>query len=238
MPATRLRIRTSPFRPWSRENAASFGTGVLRVASLGVLALAAACTTPQAGRRDSAAEAGGSSAPVASSPLRAATNASSTACVELVESTVGPEQRTGLLACPAASDRLVPDLIVRALAPTCADASRIPPPSSGKGPGDDHCRSSAECGNGSACVCRSLDRSAMNAYQNFSRCLPATCRGQADCTEGTCGVSRNLCLEPDGLYCHTPKDECQTSADCGEGKVCGYDTAQQRFACRPWGPCN
>ncbi len=238
MTAARLRNRKASFRLWSWENAPSFGTGVLRAASLGALGLSAlACTTPQAGRRDSSAEAGVSSSPPSSS-ARAAATESPTACAELVESTVGVEQRTGLLACPAPSERLVADLVVRALAPTCADASRIPAPSFGKGPGDDHCRSSSDCGEGTACVCRSLDRSAMNAYQNFSRCLPAACRSQADCREGTCGVSRNLCLEPDGLYCHTPNDECQTSVDCGEGKVCGYDTAKQRFQCRPWGPCN
>jgi hypothetical protein len=228
----------SSTRRWPCENV-PLRRGVLRTAARAsfLFAISCSCAAPQPGEpRASTVTTATASTPAASSALRS--NEHDAGCAELVESTVGVEQKTGLVVCPAANDRVVPDLVVRSLAASCADSSRVPPPSFGRGPEDDHCRASNECAEGTACVCRSLDRTALNSYQNFSRCLPSTCRGQADCSQGACAVSRDACLVPDGLHCHTPNDECQANAECAEGQICSYLPAERRFRCRSWGPCN
>jgi hypothetical protein len=150
-------------------------------------------------------------------------------CIDLIESLEGPVFKTGIVACPV-REHGRPDYWVDKLAASCADPSRVPPPTHGTGWDDDHCQVDAECGSDRACVCGAY--SPESAIQNRSRCLPAQCEGASDCPEGPCALSLDECLTPTGLYCHASSDLCTSNEDCGDkGDLCSYSIENRRFEC-------
>lgn len=94
------------------------------------------------------------------------------------------------------------------------------------------CKADEDCDEGAICLCG----------EPFGRCVPATCRSDADCEhEGSiCAASpTTVCSDRSiiGFACFVPEDECHVDADCEEpGALCvlGHDavrTCQQPEAC-------
>ncbi len=76
------------------------------------------------------------------------------------------------------------------------------------------CETDDECKTGEACVC------AEHAGRPHSVCAPATCKADADCPSGACGVSShfNGCWVDTRLTCRSAKDRCTSDADCAGGR--------------------
>lgn len=74
------------------------------------------------------------------------------------------------------------------------------------------CASDADCKADQACVCKE------QAKVGHSTCAPASCRTDADCDSGRCGVSshHNGCGTEVALACRSSADRCASDADCGE----------------------
>jgi hypothetical protein len=79
------------------------------------------------------------------------------------------------------------------------------------------CETDAECGNGEACVC--MGTGALR--EDHSVCAKAECKFDADCGEGTCGLSayHNGCSETVTLACTTKDDACKSDKDCQRGAL-------------------
>jgi hypothetical protein len=96
------------------------------------------------------------------------------------------------------------------------------------------CSTDDDCGAGWACLCRGSapERAPVS---RFSRCVPATCRTDADCDGYPCAVDVDGCQRSQGLRCHGPGDECQSHADCPYGSGCVWE--DDRWRCYEWGSC-
>lgn len=102
------------------------------------------------------------------------------------------------------------------------------------------CTTDDECGPGGACVCPlrgPTDFELGLAYQRVAACMPANCRTDADCPGTRCAVSVGGCYDVEGLYCHTPEDECEGHADCPGGGRCAYSTDMGRWICDNFSFC-
>jgi hypothetical protein len=86
------------------------------------------------------------------------------------------------------------------------------------------CASDADCKKDEACIC--------DVEKGHAACVPATCRTDADCKGTQCELSEwhNGCGMVRMLACRSPKDACQTSADCTTGG-CAYSGAEKHWAC-------
>jgi len=98
--------------------------------------------------------------------------------------------------------------------------------------GYDACMSDAECPSGRACACAT----------DGNRCVPANCRSDADCGGRGCSPSEaRTCNSHEGIvgyYCHTPKDSCTDSNDCGGATSdCEYSPEEGRWTCVDHGRC-
>ncbi len=92
----------------------------------------------------------------------------------------------------------------------------------------DECFSDTDCPTGIPCACRS--------QFNANVCLTESgCRIDSDCgTNGFCSLAprtASSCVE--AYYCHTANDSCLSDSDCADGgpSLCGYEPANQRWAC-------
>lgn len=98
------------------------------------------------------------------------------------------------------------------------------------------CASDADCSADTACLCTAgvvLDDGGYEMLNNFSKCLPATCRSDEDCPLGRCGVSRGPC-GPAALFCRNPdNDDCTDDPSCN----CFFDEDTERWRCGGGGAC-
>jgi hypothetical protein len=102
----------------------------------------------------------------------------------------------------------------------------------------DQCNRDSDCSGGQACACHVTLRG-LPQGSGPNTCVTANCRSDADCgSGGVCSPSMSVtaCVSAiDGYYCHTPKDECGTDADCVADEVgvpaCVYDSVRGHWAC-------
>jgi hypothetical protein len=93
------------------------------------------------------------------------------------------------------------------------------------------CVTDDDCDAGEACICRSPD------LDDWSRCVPATCRTDADCDGRPCAVDFDVCNRPAGLHCESALDDCAARADCPHGDPCEWVDADGRWECTGGGAC-
>ncbi len=95
----------------------------------------------------------------------------------------------------------------------------------------DRCFVDSDCGGSEVCHC------AEEGGSFEHHCLSGNCRVDADCgPRGFCSPSQDNCGKFggfDGYYCHTPEDECNRDADCGDsyGDTCLFQPAANRWVC-------
>ena len=80
-----------------------------------------------------------------------------------------------------------------------------------------------ECGANMICVCGHPESPTGGV------CRPSQCTSDLDCPYGYCASYSEVCGEG-GYACHSPDDECQSSADCLGGS-CSYDSVLGHRAC-------
>jgi hypothetical protein len=85
------------------------------------------------------------------------------------------------------------------------------------------CANDADCAPGEACLCHMLGNW-------ITRCVPADCRTDADCSGFDCGVSRDGCHDANRLSCRTDADVCHGDAQC-DGHYCSYIEDASRWEC-------
>ncbi|WP_434426699.1 ferritin-like domain-containing protein [Nannocystis pusilla] len=93
---------------------------------------------------------------------------------------------------------------------------------------DYSCSTDADCRSDEACVCD-------HAFaDDHSRCVPALCRTDDDCPEGSCGFSSwfDGCRLESFLACRSPADTCLRDGDCETGQDCAYDPDAGHWRCR------
>jgi hypothetical protein len=129
--------------------------------------------------------------------------------------------------CPATSDaggtngRCTPgDLGGEAMCPSCQY---------------DQCSTDTQCGAGAVCECGG--DAGPGRYPNT--CGTGNCQIDSDCgPSGYCSANVNYCGgSPNGYYCHTPQDECESNSDCAStpnspGTDCVYDTMKKIWDCQ------
>jgi hypothetical protein len=96
------------------------------------------------------------------------------------------------------------------------------------------CDADSDCGSGAACACAGMfsTESGYDGVIGYNQCLPAECRSDSDCAGYSCGLSSTQpCGQLDGFFCHSNRDVCARSADCGTGLACGYDREGRRWVC-------
>lgn len=92
------------------------------------------------------------------------------------------------------------------------------------------CETDDECKPDQACVCKD------HTGEGHSVCAEATCRRDADCASGKCGVSafNNGCYTVVSLTCRSPADTCASDADCSGGRgACRASAAPGRPGAAP-----
>lgn len=86
------------------------------------------------------------------------------------------------------------------------------------------CLSNADCGSGQVCLCslafQGVAALPIGAYPN--RCVPAECSGPDDCSGYQCGISPDETTSPEGLYCRSEADECDSDLDCAMEELCAH----------------
>ncbi len=95
------------------------------------------------------------------------------------------------------------------------------------------CQTDAECAGGEACVCAGKYGAGDTVGLSGNLCLPAECRSADDCGGLPCAIGYDgfWVGSVQGLFCHTPDDECTTAADCPDGQYCRYGTTEQHWVC-------
>lgn len=103
----------------------------------------------------------------------------------------------------------------------------------GEGPGgcgcSYACTTDADCGADEACVPDGL----VEGVLMHSTCAPASCRTDADCPGGECGLSlfNNGCAWGAVLACRSEEDACRTDADCDAPEACALTGGAETWAC-------
>jgi hypothetical protein len=88
----------------------------------------------------------------------------------------------------------------------------------------DQCSVDSDCTGGTVCNCNPT-------YGNA--CIPANCKTDADCGTGfTCAATYDTtCGAYDGIagyYCHSAKDDCQSTCDCSN---CSWGGTEGKWIC-------
>lgn len=104
------------------------------------------------------------------------------------------------------------------------------------------CATDADCAADAACLCQGglpLGGGQTHYYVGWTECVRAACHTDADCAPFLCGLSPGICGNGmvDGLFCHTPEDECLSTSDCGDGTQCGFEAAEKRWKCIALADC-
>lgn len=170
------------------------------------------------------------------------------ACVDVVF-TRAADEPSGMVACPVEGDEFNADIYStaaeacegrghgRLLAIRCAsdadcarDGSCLS--SSGFCAAPVECDSGQECGAGRTCACAGTF--GQSTAVGWNQCVPTECRSAAECGGYPCGLSNaDPCGQLDGFYCHSERDECSRSSDCGSvDELCAYDRATLKWRCR------
>jgi hypothetical protein len=105
------------------------------------------------------------------------------------------------------------------------------------------CEADSDCKGGQVCVCSaglvSETHTEIIALTSWgpNRCVPAECKGPADCGGNACGMSRAIgevlngtfiCQVTDGFFCRSAKDLCASDANCGPNEICRYSSGRWR----------
>lgn len=99
------------------------------------------------------------------------------------------------------------------------------------------CSTNADCADNEVCLC-STGVATDDGWRNvtvLSQCIAAYCQTDADCDGYACGLSFDLCGNPQALACRTAQDACVTDADCAEGSYCFFGGS--RWACEQAQDC-
>jgi hypothetical protein len=104
------------------------------------------------------------------------------------------------------------------------------------------CATDADCAADAACLCQGglpLGGGQTLYFVGRTECVRAACHTDADCAPFLCGLSPGICGNGmvDGLFCHTPEDECLSTSDCGDGTQCGFAAAEKRWQCIALADC-
>lgn len=102
---------------------------------------------------------------------------------------------------------------------------------------DGLCSTDADCEDGEVCLCGTgvaYDGGWRNVTV-LSQCIAAYCETSDDCDGQACGLSFDLCGNPQALACRTSTDQCVTDADCGDGSYCFF--GGERWACQAAEEC-
>jgi hypothetical protein len=194
---------------------------------------------------------GGQTDPSRSSGATGAVPDSVVECLDLVFQS-DPGASTGLVACPVETEpvprvdlfsvvaeaclgrglglAVTPNLCLSDA--DCPDGSSCR--SNGFCYGPVECDADSECVSGFTCACAGMfiTESGYSGIVGYNQCVPGECRSDADCAGHSCGVSRTQpCGQIDGFFCHSNRDQCLRSADCGTDRTCGYEQASDRWVC-------
>lgn len=97
------------------------------------------------------------------------------------------------------------------------------------------CQAEEDCGMDEKCLCAAAvanNSGGQTGFANWSVCIEARCSQSNDCPEGEeCRAATGISGEPQGAYCTTAADQCDTSADCRGGGYCSYDRDDARWEC-------
>ena len=89
------------------------------------------------------------------------------------------------------------------------------------------CESDGDCPKGRYCLCTNTETDF-----NFSECVKGNCSTDEDCEVGfQCGVTKSECGASNGLYCHTPNDDCYGDVDCEDMYRCAFDENEAKWTC-------
>jgi hypothetical protein len=105
-------------------------------------------------------------------------------------------------------------------------AQAVACPASGMG---DQCLMDTDCPNGGVCTCSKFPS------QFTNRCVPATCRIDADCgVDGICAPTSSYCGIGQGYRCRSAADTCCTYEDCAgqsANPACGFAPETGHWQC-------
>lgn len=106
------------------------------------------------------------------------------------------------------------------------------------------CEADSDCKDGQICICSAgvlndtgTEYAALTSYGSNNRCVPAECKGPADCGGNACGMSRAIgeqlngtviCQITDGFFCRSAKDLCASDTNCGPNQICRYSSGRWR----------
>jgi hypothetical protein len=95
------------------------------------------------------------------------------------------------------------------------------------------CFTDADCSAGEVCVCQGMYGEDGNGALGANVCLPSECESRADCDGLPCAIGYNgfWAGSLEGVFCHTPEDDCTTASDCGSNEYCRYRKEQTRWVC-------
>lgn len=85
------------------------------------------------------------------------------------------------------------------------------------------CRTNADCAAQEVCACSLVfgERS-IAAVPTVGSCIARECSGPGDCGGRQCGLSTDRFGVPEGLFCRTAADECESDLECGVGRTCNF----------------
>jgi hypothetical protein len=100
----------------------------------------------------------------------------------------------------------------------------------------DECSKDSDCGSG-VCVCR------LESYAQANVCFRGNCVTDVDCgakgycspsgTELTNNCRSNVAPGSFGYFCRTARDQCRSTADCGDSGTCLFSVDANRWQCLP-----
>jgi hypothetical protein len=100
------------------------------------------------------------------------------------------------------------------------------------------CASDADCADDQLCLCglSGVGGGGIAGMGGIQRCIPATCRSDADCGEYRCGLGLSGCHGFERADCHTANDECEGSEQC-DNRRCAYSSSEGAWVCDSWADC-
>jgi hypothetical protein len=95
------------------------------------------------------------------------------------------------------------------------------------------CMTDGDCSSDDVCLCQGMYGEDGNGALSGNLCLPSECESESDCNGLPCALGYNGfwggTLE--GVFCHTPEDECSAASDCSSNEYCRYRRGESRWVC-------